>query len=100
MLVGRNTRVAESAGENRIEITRKHFQRPCRQRYAFAQKLLGAPIKVGELQLNAARLAQTLKYANSLAHDFGTNAVIPGDGIGPEVVREAVRVLERLRETR
>ncbi len=27
-------------------------------------------------------------------------AVIPGDGIGPEVVREAVRVLERLRETR
>jgi 3-isopropylmalate dehydrogenase len=25
-------------------------------------------------------------------------AVIPGDGIGPEVVREAVRVLERLRE--
>jgi 3-isopropylmalate dehydrogenase len=26
-------------------------------------------------------------------------AVIPGDGIGPEVVREAVRVLERLRET-
>jgi 3-isopropylmalate dehydrogenase len=26
-------------------------------------------------------------------------AVIPGDGIGPEVVREAVRVLEQLRET-
>src|SRR5688572_20895388 len=26
-------------------------------------------------------------------------AVIPGDGIGPEVTREAVRVLERLRET-
>jgi 3-isopropylmalate dehydrogenase len=26
-------------------------------------------------------------------------AVIPGDGIGPEVVREAVRVIERLRET-
>ena len=26
-------------------------------------------------------------------------AVIPGDGIGPEVVREAVRVLERVRET-
>jgi 3-isopropylmalate dehydrogenase len=26
-------------------------------------------------------------------------AVIPGDGIGPEVVREAVRVLERLHET-
>ena len=26
-------------------------------------------------------------------------AVIPGDGIGPEVIREAVRVLERLRET-
>jgi 3-isopropylmalate dehydrogenase len=26
-------------------------------------------------------------------------AIIPGDGIGPEVVREAVRVLERLRET-
>src|SRR5919112_427777 len=26
-------------------------------------------------------------------------AVIPGDGIGPEVVREAVRVLELLRET-
>ena len=25
-------------------------------------------------------------------------AVIPGDGIGPEVVREAVRVLERLRD--
>src|SRR5256714_15154298 len=26
-------------------------------------------------------------------------AVIAGDGIGPEVIREAVRVLERLRET-
>ena len=26
-------------------------------------------------------------------------AVIPGDGIGPQVVREAVRVLERVRET-
>ncbi len=26
-------------------------------------------------------------------------AVIPGDGIGPEVLREAVRVLERVRET-
>src|SRR5215211_3334608 len=26
-------------------------------------------------------------------------AVIPGDGIGPEVIREAVAVLERLRET-
>src|SRR6267142_958454 len=26
-------------------------------------------------------------------------AVIPGDGIGPEVIREAVRVLERIRET-
>jgi 3-isopropylmalate dehydrogenase len=26
-------------------------------------------------------------------------AVIPGDGIGPEVIREAVRVLERTRET-
>ena len=26
-------------------------------------------------------------------------AVIPGDGIGPEVIRESVRVLERLRET-
>ena len=26
-------------------------------------------------------------------------AVIPGDGIGPEVVREAVRLLERVRET-
>ena len=26
-------------------------------------------------------------------------AVIPGDGIGPEVMREAVRVLERVRET-
>jgi len=26
-------------------------------------------------------------------------AVIPGDGIGPEVVREAVRILERVRET-
>ena len=26
-------------------------------------------------------------------------AVIPGDGIGPEVIREAVRVLEHLRET-
>ncbi len=26
-------------------------------------------------------------------------AIIPGDGIGPEVIREAVRVLERLRET-
>src|SRR5580765_5020510 len=26
-------------------------------------------------------------------------AIIPGDGIGPEVVREAVRVLERVRET-
>jgi 3-isopropylmalate dehydrogenase len=26
-------------------------------------------------------------------------AVIPGDGIGPEVIREAVRVLDRLRET-
>ncbi|MDT4955536.1 MAG: 3-isopropylmalate dehydrogenase [Acidobacteriota bacterium] len=26
-------------------------------------------------------------------------AVIPGDGIGPEVIREAVRVIERLRET-
>lgn len=26
-------------------------------------------------------------------------AVIPGDGIGPEVVREAVRVLERVRDT-
>jgi 3-isopropylmalate dehydrogenase len=26
-------------------------------------------------------------------------AVIPGDGIGPEVVREAVRVIERVRET-
>jgi 3-isopropylmalate dehydrogenase len=29
----------------------------------------------------------------------GRIAVIPGDGIGPEVVREAVRVLERVRET-
>ncbi|HEX5886769.1 MAG TPA: isocitrate/isopropylmalate family dehydrogenase, partial [Pyrinomonadaceae bacterium] len=27
-------------------------------------------------------------------------AVIPGDGIGPEVVREAVRVLRHLGETR
>ena len=27
-------------------------------------------------------------------------AVIPGDGIGPEVVREAVRVLKHLGETR
>jgi len=27
-------------------------------------------------------------------------AVIPGDGIGPEVVREAVRVIQRLQETR
>ena len=26
-------------------------------------------------------------------------AVVPGDGIGPEVIREAVGVLERLRET-
>src|SRR2546423_3178134 len=26
-------------------------------------------------------------------------AVIPGDGIGPEVIKEAVRVLERIRET-
>src|SRR5918998_4262559 len=26
-------------------------------------------------------------------------AVIPGDGIGPEVIQEAVRVLEHLRET-
>lgn len=26
-------------------------------------------------------------------------AIIPGDGIGPEVIREAVRLLERLRET-
>ena len=26
-------------------------------------------------------------------------AVIPGDGIGPEVISEAVRVLGRLRET-
>jgi len=26
-------------------------------------------------------------------------AIIPGDGIGPEVIREAVRVLERLRDT-
>jgi 3-isopropylmalate dehydrogenase len=26
-------------------------------------------------------------------------AVVPGDGIGPEVIREAVRLLERLRET-
>ena len=26
-------------------------------------------------------------------------AVIPGDGIGPEVVREAVRVMRRLQET-
>ena len=26
-------------------------------------------------------------------------AVIPGDGIGPEVIAEAVRVLERARET-
>jgi 3-isopropylmalate dehydrogenase len=26
-------------------------------------------------------------------------AVIPGDGIGPEVIREAIRVLERVRET-
>ncbi len=26
-------------------------------------------------------------------------AVVPGDGIGPEVIREAVRVLERVRET-
>src|SRR5215217_1796113 len=26
-------------------------------------------------------------------------AVVAGDGIGPEVIREAVRVLERLRET-
>ncbi len=27
-------------------------------------------------------------------------AVIPGDGIGPEVVRESVRVIRRLQETR
>ena len=27
-------------------------------------------------------------------------AVIPGDGIGPEVIREAVRVLKHLGETR
>ena len=27
-------------------------------------------------------------------------AVIPGDGIGPEVVREAVRVMRRLQETK
>ena len=26
-------------------------------------------------------------------------AVIPGDGIGPEVIREAVKVIEQLRET-
>jgi 3-isopropylmalate dehydrogenase len=26
-------------------------------------------------------------------------AVVPGDGIGPEVIREAVRILERVRET-
>jgi len=26
-------------------------------------------------------------------------AVVPGDGIGPEVIEEAVRLLERLRET-
>jgi isocitrate/isopropylmalate dehydrogenase len=26
-------------------------------------------------------------------------AVVPGDGIGPEVIKEAVGVLERVRET-
>src|SRR3954471_22825454 len=38
-----------------------------------------------------------------ITHHFFTMmkriAVIPGDGIGPEVIREAVRLLERLRET-
>src|SRR5438132_10292726 len=35
----------------------------------------------------------------SLFTDMKRIAVIPGDGIGPEVIREAVRLLERVRET-
>jgi 3-isopropylmalate dehydrogenase len=37
--------------------------------------------------------------AERMARDVKRVAVVPGDGIGPEVIREAVGVLERLRET-
>ena len=34
-----------------------------------------------------------------MTRDAKRIAVVPGDGIGPEVIREAVGVLERVRET-
>jgi 3-isopropylmalate dehydrogenase len=46
----------------------------------------------------------TVDELKHIGHQPNTNmkriAVIPGDGIGPEVVREAVRVLQHLRQTK
>src|ERR1700759_2035621 len=49
--------------------------------------------------LSRQKSGRLTEYRRSMERKVKRIAVVPGDGIGPEVISEAVAVLERVRET-
>src|SRR6266850_4085799 len=72
MLIRRNAWVAECACEDGVEFTGKQIERSRRQRNSFVQKLVGAPVKVDQIKINAVSLLNAIEHTNRLRYDLGT----------------------------
>src|SRR5205085_8325889 len=75
VFIRRNARIAERAGEDRVEVGGQHFERAVWQSDSVAQKLFSAPIEVDELERGDVVIVEVFEDENRLAHDFRTNSV-------------------------
>ena len=64
MLVVRDSRIADCAKKNRIEILAQHVERTCGQRDSFTQVLFCTPIELGEFQSGSENIIDTAQNAH------------------------------------
>src|SRR5260370_26608093 len=77
MLIRGNARITKRAKEDGVKFIAQHFDSAMRQRDAFAQILLGAPIKFDEFERPIGGGRDSLQHFDGLGHYFDADAV-PG----------------------
>ena len=80
MLVGRNAWIAKCAEEDGVEFVAEHFDGAGRKSDIFAEKFVGAPIEVDELEGTIVFCSSGLDCFDGYRRDFFADAVAGDDG--------------------
>src|SRR5215217_8108008 len=79
VFVGRDSRIAERSGKNRIEVPTQHFEGAFRQTHFLTKKLFRAPVEVDKLEFERFGFLQVPQHANGLTHHFRADSVTRND---------------------